>query len=259
MVPEEQEQAEELQNNFEVEAEETLEQSEVETEPRDEEGEVEVTPPVISEEAIKEAQRRFTPAQQRLADELRQEREQRQAIEAQLRELREKATPPPPKEPEEPEPDPVMDPAGYNRWLVRQEIRPLLEKQRESEERLLKQERQQRFAADEARICEKYSELKNPDSPENKAFVAFLNSSDPEDQHLVSSYRDGKLSIERLYKYSQGTGIEAAAEKRVKEDLVRKAKAQVSPPKSGGPKEVRYDSYEDAVLAAIREVDQKGK
>jgi len=235
----------------------TLEQPELET-PQEAE-EVEEAPAaapevVVTEEAIREAQRRFTPAQQRLADELRQEREQRLAMQRELESLRVRLPKTEePKPPEDPEPDPVMDPGGYQRWVVRQEIKPLLERQKQIEERDQARAQQQKAASDYARLITAYPDLKSPESELSKTFEAFLGSSGPREQRLVGLYRAGQIEAEELLAVALGSKAPAAAEAKVKQDLVRKANAQVAGGQSKAPPGKKYASVDDVIAEAIRE------
>lgn len=253
MVPEETE-GEELQNN----SAETLEQSEPEETPQTEaeesvpateEPEIDESDPVF-QAAYKRAQSRFTPAQQAARAELQQEREQRAALERRLQELEErvKAPAPEPTEPEDPEPDPVMDNQAWLRWAARQEakqaILPLLQQQKF----------QAKCANDDAFLSSKYPALRDRTSAEAVAFANLLKGATESDRNVVQAYRQGLLNAEQLFLISQGTGIQATAEKKVKEDLVRKVKAQVAPPKgTTAPKTVKFTSMDDAIKAAMQE------
>jgi hypothetical protein len=256
---------EELQNNLEpAEAGEgTLEQAEPEQTQTEEgqEPEAEAAPKVeVSEEAVREAQRRFTPAQQRLADELRQEREKREALERTIQEIQARQAPAAPKPPEDPEPDPVLDNTAWLDWKLNQKLKahvtPLAEELKQLKAEREKVSKQQKVESDWNKLVTEFPDMKNESSEIAKTFEAFLVSTDPDDQQTVKAYREGHLPMRNLFRAAVGSMAAAGAEKKVKDDLQRKANAQVAGRSGGTPKPKKYASTEEAILESIREAEK---
>jgi len=256
---------EELQNNLEpAEAGEgTLEQAEPEQTQTEEgqEPEAEAAPKVeVSEEAIREAQRRFTPAQQRLADELRQEREKREALERTIQEIQARQAPAAPKPPEDPEPDPVLDNTAWLDWKLNQKLKarvtPLEDELRQLKAEQTQRVRQLKVEADWNKLVTEFPELKQENSDMAKAFEGFLTSTDPDDQQMVKAYKDGVIPVKHLFRAAVGSKAAAGAEAKVKQDLQRKVNAQVAGRSGGTPKPKKYASTEEAILESIREAEK---
>ena len=269
--------AEELENNPSEEG--TLEQAEAE--PTQTTETVEETPedPLASlpeeqrEALIRAAQARFTPAQQQRAEEARLakeeariakeearfEREQRLAYTQKMEELQGKQ----PKQeevPEDPEPEYLMDPIAHNRWVARQENKDLRKelaqiKQRFDEEHATRtQERnKQRLESDWAKLESDYPDMKDQTSDVAREFDKYVSSKDARAQSRVKLYRDGLIDLDELFRLALGPKAQAAAETKVKQDLVRKANAQVAGGKSSAPPRTKYASVDDAIAEAIRE------
>lgn len=264
--------AEELGNNP---VEGTPEQSEAEpTQPTEEVEETPEADPLASlpeeqrEALIRAAQSRFTPAQQakaeearlakeeaRLAkEEARLEREQRLALARHMEELQGKVSAPAaPKEPEDPEPDPVMESAAWQKWNVRQELRPLVRKIQELESGNQMQIQRARQTAEVEKLKADYPDLKDKDSTLSKTFNAFLSSTDKDAVRLCGLYDSGHINAEELLAWATRTIAPAVAEAKVKQDLVRKANAQVAGGQSKAPPGKKYASVDDAINDAIRE------
>ena len=272
MEPEEV-QVEELGNNPSEEG--TPEQAETETtetsdvvEETPEEDPLASLPEEQREALIRAAQGRFTPAQQAKAEEVRLakeearlakeevriEREQRLAYERRMEELQGKVPKQEEKkEPEDVEPDPVMDHDAWNKWSRRQEIKPLYDMIHE-----LKAEKEQeritrKVETDYARLAAAYPDIRNESTELAKTFEAFLTSKGEREQRLTKLYRAGHIEAEELLSLALGSKAPAVAEAKVKQDLVRKANAQVSGGQSKPPSSKKYSSLEDAISESIRE------
>ncbi len=205
-------------------------------------GEPEV-PEGVDVEAYRAAQRVFTPKQQRLASELAEEKRRREEVERQLAtfqalqtdlaEVKARIAPPqaPPAPPEE-APDPLLDPAGYTRFVVRNEVKPILDKQAATEAELDRQRKLGKWATDGARLRAANPALNNPTSVEAQAVNEFLATS--KNQRVIDAYENGVLTIEQVYVLAMGNRQPRIAEQKVVADLVRKANAQVSMPGVSG-------------------------
>lgn len=220
------------------------------------------------EALIRAAQSRFTPAQQAKAEEARLakeearlakeeakfEREQRLAYAQKMEELQGKQpVEAGPKEPEDPEPDPVMEPTQWNAWNVRQQIKPWVREVQELRANTQAQVKHAKQAAEVEKLKADYPDLKDRDSQLSKTFNAFLESKTPSSARLCRLYDDGQITAEELLAWATRSIAPEVAEAKVKQDLARKASAQVAGGQSKASLPKKYLRVEDAIEEAIKE------
>jgi len=244
--------AEGLDDNFEAEAEETVEQPEVteeetqEEEVQDSEEEqpepddlstivqefqdpLDAVPEDLREHVEKLTQARFTRAQQRMADAVR-------AAQAKVEELERQKTEAParhpapeadtPQAPADEMPDPMEDPEGYFKSLVRQEVSPLQKELEALRTFKAQQDSMARYQRDEMELMAEVPELANPKAEEGAVFQAWLQH--PDNANKVQAYDQGLISLKDLYGLATGPVTAQRAVKAERKKLARKASAATS-------------------------------